>query len=129
MNIQYYFNKNRTIGVARYDDEVSVVPGFDDLLVLYVLRQCSAKERTKLLNTTQLTAYASTHGEDEFDPEIGKSIVRDKLVIRDAERNIAKVAIMEKYLKRLADSDKFKNYCGNYTDRMNRAYERMERYQ
>lgn len=112
-----------TIGIADYSRD-SLVSGYDDLLVIAISDMCeTSAERTQLLNFSKRTAYARPHGDDTYDEKRGEEIVRNKLIIRDSERQALKVAIMEKYIIRL--QKKLGDSSAMYARRIDNGYERL----
>lgn len=129
MKINYYHNGETTIGVATYDDENSLVSGVDWWLCMFVHDRCcnNSKERRQLCDSGKLIAYAKPHGDDKYNKEIGERIVRDKLLIKHAERLALKQSIIDKYI--LQFQKELKDMCMKNVVRMNSAYERLEQYQ
>lgn len=58
----------------------------------------SSAEHAQMRNCENLTAYARPNEVDEPAPEVGRDVVRDKLIIRDGERYEAKLDLLRKYL-------------------------------
>ena len=125
MKISYKTGDNGlTVGIASYDNEKHIVPGYNNLLVLAIAQMCNSVERSQLLNTAKYVAYSKPCEADEFSEETGRRLVRDKLIIRDAERNILKLSIVEKYLRMYLSE--MSDMSAHYVNRMNSAYERLE---
>ena len=127
MKINYYHNGETTIGVATYDDEISLVSGVDLWLCMFVHDRCNSAERRQLCNSNKLIAYAKPHGGDKYNKEIGERIVRDKLLVKHAERLALKQSIIDKHI--LQFQKELKGMCMKNVARMNSAYERLEQYQ
>lgn len=124
MKINYYHDGETTIGVASYDDDDT---GIDLWLYLYIYDQCDAKEKRQLANDTKFTAHAKPRGGDEYDKKTGERIVRDKLLVKHAERMALKYSIIDKYMLKFQKD--LKKRCMKNVQRMDDAYERLEQYQ
>lgn len=123
MNIKYKNGKDGlTIGVADYKN-AQIVPGYNVMLVLAVAEMCTSEEKKQLFNDERLVSYAKPRGTDEYNEEIGREIVKNKLIIKDAERQILKISIMEKYLRMILG--KVESNSAKYVRRMDNAYERL----
>lgn len=124
MKIKYINDDTLTIGIAGYDEDKYICPGYDNLLVLAIADMATTTERAQLLNMGEFKAFAKPTENDWFNETTGKQIVRDKLIIRDSERQILKVSIIEKYLKKILNG--VGDTTKHHTDRMDNAYARME---
>ena len=127
MKIKYFKGEEGlTIGRAEYDN-CYYVPGVSQFVVLAVSNMCTSKERKQLLNVEPFVAFSKPHGSDEFNEKTGKEVVKNKLLIRDAERNILKISIVEKYLNKVLSGVNYN--CTKYTNRMNNSYANLEKFE
>lgn len=127
MKIRYFKGKDGlTIGKAIYDDYYAA-PGVDQLIVIAIADMCTSKERKQLLNVEPFIAFAKPSGTDKFDEEIGKEIVKNKLIIRDAEREILKISIVEKYLNKVLSNTSYN--CRKYMNRIDNGYSNLEKFE
>lgn len=127
MKIKYFKGEEGlTIGRAEYDN-CYYVPGVSQFVVLAVSNMCTSKERKQLLNVEQFVAFSKPHGSDKFNEKTGKEVVKNKLLIRDAERNILKISIVEKYLNKVLSGVNYN--CAKYTNRMNNSYANLEKFE
>jgi flagellar motility protein MotE (MotC chaperone) len=125
MKYKYYVIPETGVTIAAQEHPQELVPGVDQLLhfiALYDERSTTADHRT-LHNNTCLKARATLGPDDKFDENIGKSIARDRLIIKETERNIAKLAVLQEQVRKL-QSDIDHAYEEN-TKRMNSAYDRL----
>lgn len=127
MKIKYFKGEEGlTIGRAEYDN-CYYVPGVSQFVVLAVSNMCTNKERKQLLNVKPFVAFSKPHGSDKFNEKTGKEVVKNKLLIRDAERNILKISIVEKYLNKVLSGVNYN--CAKYTNRMNNSYANLEKFE
>lgn len=122
MDIKYFVNGDLTVGVGDYENS-SLVTGVDDFIVYAIAGQCTANEADVLLDMHNTVAFAKPHGVDTFDEKVGRELVRDKLVKRDATRQLKKLAIINKYLS--ANLDDAIRSVGIMTNKRNNAIDRM----
>ena len=127
MKIKYFKGEEGlTIGRAEYDN-CYYVPGVSQFVVLAVSNMCTSKERKQLLNVEPFVAFSKPHGFNKFNEKTGKEVVKNKLLIRDAERNILKISIVEKYLNKVLSGVNYN--CAKYTNRMNNSYANLEKFE
>lgn len=127
MKIKYkHYKDGLTVGITDYTGD-DIVPGYDNLLVLGVANIASKQECQKLMNDNKMVAYSKPHGTDKYDEKIGEEIVKNKLLIRDAERQILKISIIDKYLNKILKT--IGKNSSKYVNRMNRSYARLEKFE
>lgn len=127
MKITYYQKGDTVVGIGEtnLNAVIKSIPGGYATCV-FILANCTSTEKKQLLNTTKFISHAKPHGDDDFDFEIGKSIVREKLLIKEAERDIQRQAIVEKYLRRAMDENTRRSYRS--ASQMANSYEALEEF-
>ena len=116
--------QKRVVGVANYkaSDKYKICQIPENILK-YVEDSANSVEKRQLFNTSNFKANAKVTGADVYDTKVGHDIVRDKLIIKDAERNIAKLTIVGKYLMKMIDY--IHDEQSRYSKRMADAYDRL----
>ena len=134
MKISYYHYGELTVGVANYDEwfDYYGLEGVDRRVYNAIVNDyANSTEKAQLRNTEKFIARARPVGGDRYDPTIGERIVRDKLLIKHAERVALKHSIIDKYLPKYFEDirKKLKHSVNNNVERMDNAYKRLEQYQ
>ena len=87
-----------TVGTATYAEEGPFVAGVDPMIQVAAFNAGGKLERAIISNQSRLKAHAKCLEDDTFDPEIGEKIVREKLIIKDADRYEEKCDVLEQFL-------------------------------
>lgn len=101
------------------------IPGVSSLLFFAIAYDfASPEDRNTLLNFDDLTSYAHCSPRDKFDWETGKAIARNRLIIKDAERQLLKQAIVDKYLEEAQEV--LSSFNVKYIKRLTDSYDRLD---
>lgn len=126
MEITYRRIDERTVkAVGQANNLHYPIPGVPSLLFFAIAYDfASPRDRNALLNFEDLTSYAHCSPRDKFDWETGKAIARNRLIIKDAERQLLKQAIIDKYLEEAMQV--LSEFNVKYIKRMTDSYDRLD---
>lgn len=85
MRINYYINDELELvtAVAVYDE---AYPSFIEPVIAEQILALGKLEPRDLEMPTGMKSFAKPHGEDNYDPEVGKEVARDKLLAKYYEK-------------------------------------------
>lgn len=126
MEITYTKIDEKTVkAVGEYTNRCYPIPGVPSFIFYTIVYDfANAKDKNILLNFEDLTSYAHCSPQDEFDWEKGKTIARNRLIIKDAERQLLKQIIVDKYLGEVQEV--LSKFNVKYIKRLTDSYDRLD---